>query len=197
MARSEVKTRVVGLLGGTGAGKSTAAQWLKEHGATVIDADDVSRGLMRKGEPGYKAVVEEFGPQILSSDGEIDRRGLGKIVFSDPAELERLEGAVHPLMAEQIREEIAASQTSLTVLDCAVLLRPVFRPMADEIWVVEAPEAVRAQRIMKRDGLSSIEALDRISAQNTPQELRGAADRIISNSGTADELYTQLENALR
>lgn len=192
-----MKKKVIGLLGGTGAGKSTAARWLEQHGVTVIDADDVSKELMQPEQPGFDAVVAEFGSGILSPDGTIDRRRLGRIVFSNPAQRERLERAVHPLMVQRITEKIAASDTAVTVLDCAVLLRPAFRPLVDEIWMISAPADTRMERIMKRDGLSSADALDRISAQNTDEELRNAASIVISNEGAAEDLYAKLESVLR
>lgn len=191
-----MKTRVIGLLGGTGSGKSTAARWLHRKGASVIDADEVSKDLMRKGEPGYDAVVGEFGPEILSEDGSIDRRSLGRVVFADAVQRQRLERVIHPLMAARIAEQIAASRTPITILDCAVLLRPAFRRLADEVWVVEAPAKLRAERIMQRDGLTGEEAADRLSAQNTQHEMHEAADRIIVNSGTADDLYAELQSIL-
>lgn len=192
-----MSTRVVGLLGGTGAGKSTAAAWLRGRGWNVIDADEISRKLSAPGEAGYKAVVAAFGDDVLDKAGRIDRRKLAHLVFSDPAMLEKLEGALHPLMAKRIGEQIAASPDVNTALDCAVLLKPAFRSLADEVWLFTAPAGERAARVMERDNLTRRAAAERIGAQLTEETMRQHADRIFDNSGTLEDLYRHLENAVQ
>lgn len=188
--------KVIGLLGGSGAGKSTAAEFLEQNGCVVIDADKVSRKVSRKGEDGYEAAVLAFGPQILDETGEIDRRALAGRVFSDPRELEKLEAALHPVMAREIERMIEESEAKTAVLDCAVLLKPAFRRMPDEIWYIAAPSEKRAERIMRRDRLSEEEALTRISAQLSETEMEREADRIIINEGSIEELHAKIAEAL-
>ena len=196
MAGSKVKHRVVGLLGGTGAGKSTAAAWLAESGCSVIDADRISREVMYPGTNGYAAVVDAFGREIVSSDGTIDRGRLAAIVFSDEVQLERLERIVHPLMREAIQRRIDEAESRVVVLDCAVLLRSTFRALVDEIWLMTASDDVRRARIMRRDGLTEEQATLRMQAQQSESEMAAAAQMILHNDAGTAELYSQLERAL-
>lgn len=196
MAGSEMKKRVIGLLGGTGSGKSTAASWLQDAGFPVIDADEVSRELTRQGRAGYTAVIRTFGPGILDDSGEIDRRKLASIVFSDETELRRLEEALHPLMRQDIKTLINEAAAQTVILDCAVLLRPAFRDLVDEVWMVDAPEKTRLARITKRDGITAGQAKERMDAQLPASAMRAEADRVITNDGPVQNLYGQLKEKL-
>ena len=183
--------RVIGLYGGSGAGKSQAAAWFARQGALVIDADAVSREVSAANGSAYPALRTAF-PDCFDSEGRLNRRALGDRVFADSAERSRLEQIVHPYMRQRIEQMMTEAAQDVIVLDCAILLHPTFRDLVDERWLITAPEAVRAARIESRDHLSAAQAAGRISAQSTDSELQKYADRIILNDGTPEELAERL-----
>lgn len=186
--------RVIGLYGGSGAGKSQAAAWLGAHGALVIDADQVSREVSAPGGAAYGELREAF-PESFLPDGTLDRRALGRRVFADEAERRRLENIVQPHMRRRMEQIIAQADAPLIVLDCAVLLNPFFRDLADKRWLVTAPEAVRKERIGSRDHLSAEQAQARLAAQESDAVLAQHADLVIVNDGTPAELAERLRDA--
>lgn len=188
-------SRVIGLYGGSGAGKSSAARWFKEHGALVIDADEVSREVSAPAGSASRELREAF-PDCFSPDGKLDRRALGARVFTDAAVRKQLEGIVHPHMRRRIEEILANAAEDLIVLDCAILLQPAFRDLADERWLVTAPASVRRTRIEQRDQLPRERAQERIDAQMPEEDLRREADRIIENSGSEMELFEKLAHEI-
>lgn len=185
--------RVIGLYGGSGAGKSSVARWLAGRGALVIDADAVSREVSAPGGSAYTELRQAFA-DCFTGDGVLNRRALGSRVFADEAERLRLEAIVHPHMRRRIEEMIAGAPGDLVVLDCAVLLRPAFRDLADELWLVRAPADERRRRIEARDHLRPAQARERLAAQETDADLARFADQIIENSGTQEQLAARLEH---
>lgn len=188
-----MRPRVIGLYGGSGAGKSSVARWLAGRGALIVDADEVSREVSA---PGGRACADlkEAYPDCFGPDGVLDRRKLGARVFADPEERQRLERIVHPYMRQRMAEMIEAAAQELIVIDCAILLAPAFRDLAGERWLVTAPASARRERIEKRDQLSSGQAGERIDAQEPDSELMPWADRVIVNDGTEQELFRKLEH---
>jgi dephospho-CoA kinase len=189
--------KTIGLTGGIGSGKSTAAVMLAELGAKVIDADRVGHQVYAPDTAGWHRVVEVFGQGIVASDGTIDRKRLGAIVFADRARLDQLNGIVHPLIADAIRDRIAehrrgGSETPI-VVEAAVLLEANWQTLVDEVWVVVAnPEAV-IDRISTQRGLGRDAIEARMSSQLSDTERRTRADIVIDNSGTHDSLRAHLE----
>ena len=177
---------IVGLTGGIGSGKSTVSRMLADRGAVIIDADRLAREAVAPGSPGLKAIVERFGEMYLTSEGELDRRKLGRTVFSDPKALAALNGIVHPEVARLQQQEYEAALSAgarLVVYDVPLLfengLDEVYRPV---IVVSVRPEVQRA-RIKARDGLSDDEIEDRIRAQLPLEQKVARADHIIDNNG--------------
>lgn len=187
--------RVIGLYGGSGAGKSSVARWLQDRGALVIDADMISREVSAPDGSAYPELRQAF-PDCFLPNGTLDRRKLGSRVFANAEERRRLERITHPHMRRRMQQILENSAQELAVLDCAVLLEPAFRDLATERWLVTAPAAVRRERIEHRDHLSAEMAAARLAAQTPEAELVRAADRVISNDGTESELTEQLEAAL-
>jgi len=187
--------RVVGLVGGIGAGKSEAARILSSMGAVVIDADAVGHVVYAPGTAGFDAVVDAFGREIVGAEGEIDRRKLGARVFADPGQLQRLDSIVHPLIRDEIQRRIAAERTrdvAALVVEAAILLEAGWRPIVDEVWaVVAAPETVR-RRLAAGRGLSAADVDARAARQMSDGERRAAADVVIENDGDRDELRRRL-----
>ncbi|WP_315583459.1 dephospho-CoA kinase [Actinomyces viscosus] len=183
----------MGLTGGIGAGKSTVAALLAEHGAVVTSADDVSRDVVNPGSDGLAAVVAEFGDEILTSDGSLDRRALGRVVFSDELRLARLEEILLPLIAAEAwarMETVPAGQVA--VYDVPLLVEGQMQDLFDLVVVVEADLELRLERLAER-GMERDEALARIASQATDEQRRAVADVVLTNSGAIDELKAEVD----
>ena len=183
----------VGLTGGIGAGKSTVAALLEEHGAAVTSADEVSRDVVSPGSAGLAAVVAEFGEDILASDGSLDRSALGRVVFSDDLRRARLEEILLPLIAAEAwarMETVPAGQVA--VYDVPLLVEGQMQDLFDLVVVVEADLELRLERLAER-GMGREEALARIASQATDEERRVVADVVLSNSGSTDELRRDVD----
>jgi dephospho-CoA kinase len=191
---------VIGLTGGIGSGKSTVATMLAELGARVIDADKVGHDVYLPGTDGFRRVVDAFGPEIVASDGTIDRRRLGARVFGDPDELARLNRLVHPLIGEEIRRRMQAAFADgdgrPIVVEAAIMLEAGWR-FFDRIWVVVVSREVAVARVAASRGLSRADVEQRIDAQISNAERRRVADVVIENDGTLAELRAQVEAAWR
>jgi dephospho-CoA kinase len=183
---------MVGLTGGVGAGKSAVAALLAEHGAVIIDADQIAREVVEPGTPGSQAVVARFGPGVLAAEGTLDRAGLAAIVFADPAALADLNAIVHPLVRRRTDElKVAAPAGAIVVNEVPLLAEGTYKDTFDLIVVVEAAMAIRLQRLAQR-GLPADQARARIAAQATDEQRRAIADRVIVNDGTRDELAAEV-----
>lgn len=194
---------VIGLTGGLGSGKSTVASLLEQKGAKVVNADLVGHEIYRAGTEGWRRIADAFGREVLGPDGEVDRRKLSQIVFSDPQALRRLNSITHPLIKTAIEDRLAemrASGTAVAVLEAALLIEAKWMDAADEIWVVTAPRDTALDRVAARSGLSRQEAEARLSRQLSDEERAIHAHVIIDNGGSLeglkrrlDELWTQVE----
>ena len=184
----------VGLTGGIGAGKSAVARTLAEHGAVVIDADQLAREVVEPGTPGLAQVVVEFGEEILQADGSLDRERLGAIVFSDPERLQRLNAIVHPLVRERTAALIgAAPADAVVVQDIPLLVENGLAPMFALVIVVESPEQLRVERLMRDRGMSAEQVRDRLAAQASDEERRAVADVVIVNDGDLADLAAKVD----
>jgi dephospho-CoA kinase len=182
----------VGLSGGIGSGKSTVARALSRRGAIVIDADAIAREVVEPGEPGLAAVVERFGPEVLDGDGRLDRPKLAALVFDDAAARAGLNAIVHPLVAAETARRIAAAPSDAVVVIDVPLLVEAARSGYDAVVIVEAPEAVRLERLVGR-GMSPDDARRRMAAQAGDAERRKVADVILDNSGSEEDLERQID----
>lgn len=184
----------VGLSGGVGSGKSTVARLLAEHGAVVVDADSIAREVVEPGTPGFDAVVARFGDGIVA-DGRLDRAALARIVFSDDEARADLNAIVHPLVRRR-SEELAADapRDAVVVYDIPLLVESGHRGDYDAVVIVLASEQVRLARLAGR-GMDEADARSRIAAQASDEQRVAAADVLIHNDGTLDELTDQV-NAL-
>ncbi len=193
----------IGLTGGIGSGKSTVAGILKDLGAELVDADRVGWQVYRSGTAGtggYRAVVDEFGEGVVGPDGEIDREKLGSIVFGDPARMEALTGIVWPLIASEIADcisEETARDTSILVVEAAVLFEARWEHLFDEIWVVTARKDAAVERLMIRDGVAAESVRARMAAQLSDEERVRRADVVIDNGGDLTDLRSAVENVWR
>ncbi|NDR54060.1 MULTISPECIES: dephospho-CoA kinase [unclassified Actinomyces] len=178
----------MGLTGGIGAGKSEVARLLSAHGARVVSADAISREVVEPGTEGLAAVVAEFGQQLLTADGALDRRALGRLVFADPLRRARLEEIILPLVAAEAWSRLAAVPAGqVAVYDVPLLVEGQMEGMFDVVVVVETELETRLERLGRR-GLEREQALARIAAQATDAERRAVADVVVPNSGSLEEL---------
>lgn len=189
----------IGLTGGIGTGKTTVARILEELGAHVIHADAVGHQVYEPGTAGWQQVVADFGDDVVASDGRIDRKKLGQIVFSDPAALTQLNAIVHPLIRDEVRRRIDARRAEgfvmPIVVEAAILLEARWTAIVDVVWVVAAPLDAVVGRISVERGLSSDDIRARVAAQLDDAERRRFADVVIENTGSPAELRQQVEGA--
>lgn len=186
----------VGLTGGIGSGKSTVSRRLSEHGALVIDADRIAREVVEPGTSGLAAVVAEFGEEVLAPDGSLDRPRLGEIVFADAARLAALNAIVHPRVAERSEELMRRARDQgvpVVVYDVPLLVENGLGPMYDLVVVVDVPEQVQVERVVGDRGMPEEQVRARIAAQAARQERLAAADLVVDNSGTPEELEARVD----
>jgi dephospho-CoA kinase len=191
---------VIGLTGGIASGKSTVAEWFKEWGALVIDADRLGHRVYEPGTPGFEAVVNEFGHEIVALDGTINRQVLGGKVFGDPEQMQRLNEIVWPHIRELAEEEIAECRrrrVELVVLEAAVLVEAGWVDLVDEVWVVSTRPAIARERLMARNRLSEAQAQARIDSQISNREREAVADVKIDNSGAMERFEKRVRTLWR
>ncbi|MDZ4717242.1 MAG: dephospho-CoA kinase [Roseiflexaceae bacterium] len=192
---------LIGLTGNIACGKSTVIAMLRELGAQVIDADAVTHALQQPGQDVYRQIVAAFGTQILvSPNGPINRPVLGAIVFSDPAQLKRLEQIVHPAVHAYIYQWLdvvatASDQPGVAVIDAIKLLEGGWKQVCDSIWVVTCPPEQQLMRLITTRGMEESEARRRITAQPAQSEKIAQADVLIDNSGSLVETQQQVRAA--
>ena len=184
----------IGLTGGIGSGKSTAAARFAELGALVIDADALAREVVEPGTDGLAAVVAEFGEQVLDADGRLDRPALARLVFGDEAARGRLNAIVHPRVRARAAGLIAAAPPGTVVVqDVPLLVETEQAGAYDLVVVVEAPEERRVQRLAADRGMSAEEARARMASQATDEQRRAVADVVLLNDGTPDDLRAKVD----
>jgi dephospho-CoA kinase len=185
---------VVGLTGGIASGKSSVATLLADRGAVIIDADVLARDVVAAGAPLLAEVARRFGPGILADDSSLDRAALGRIVFADPVARQDLEALIHPAVRRRAAElESAAAPGSVVVHVIPLLVETGQTDRFDLVVVVDADSSTQLARIRARDALDDASAKARIAAQATRETRLAAADVVIDNTGTPDELDHQVD----
>ncbi|KTD85688.1 dephospho-CoA kinase [Paenibacillus etheri] len=178
---------IIGLTGGIASGKSTVSALLVSKGARLVDADVIAREVMLPGHEVLAAAVKQFGSEILSPDGTLNRGKLGDIVFQDPAALQALNNLTHPAIRREIKERMNSMEEEdpkkLIIVDIPLLFESGLENMFREILVVYVPREVQIARLMERNGLSLEQAEARLHAQMDIEAKRNKADYIIDNSG--------------
>ena len=184
----------IGLTGGIASGKSLVATRLEELGAVLVDADAIAREVVEPGTPGLAAVVEAFGRDILDGEGRLDRPRLGTIVFQEPERRAELNGIVHPLVRERAAAVIAAAPgDAVVVQDIPLLVETGQQKNFHLVLVVDAPEDVRLQRMTGHRGMTEADARSRMAAQASRQDRLAAADVVLPNAGTREELLALVD----
>lgn len=179
----------MGLTGGIGSGKSEVARLLTGHGAVVIDADQIAREVVEPGMPALDEIVAEFGTDVLTTEGTLDRPRLGEIVFADDDRLARLNQIVHPRVGKRTTELMErAPADAVVVYDVPLLVESELQAMYDVVVVVDIPERTQVERVRTNRDMPEEQARSRIRAQATREQRRAVADIVIDNSGSREEL---------
>lgn len=188
---------LVALTGGIASGKSTIARRLAEHGAVVVDADQLVRDVQQPGSPVLAAIAAEFGAAVLRPDGSLDRAALGALVFGDQAAIARLNAIVHPAVraesARRFAEAFAADPSAVVVYDVPLLVEARVDDPWELVVVAHAPAEVRARRLVELRGLSAAEAAARIGSQVSDDVRLAIADVVIDTAGTLEHTRQQVD----
>lgn len=183
---------IIGLTGGIGSGKSEVSRRFQSLGIVVVDADEVARLVVEPGQAALADIATHFGSHIVSVDGRLNRALLRKIIFSQPEEKRWLEALLHPLINQEIRQQLADATSPYTMLSSPLLLETRQHELVDRILVIDASEALQVARAGSRDGNSS-EQIKAIMATQLSREARNSlADDIIHNHGDLLELDEQV-----
>lgn len=188
--------KVIGLTGGIACGKSSVGAILRKLGVKVIDADEIAHRIYLPGTSGFTEVIREFGSDILDTDGQINRKRLGEIVFQSPKARAKLEEITHPAIIQEVNDLIRAAKSEncpLLVVEVPLLFEAGLEEMFDYIWVVSARPDVQLKRLMQRNHLTPEQATARLSAQLPLSKKEGKADVIVYNN---NELY-HLEDEIK
>ena len=183
---------VVGLTGGIGSGKSTVSAMLAERGAVVVDTDLVARQVVAPGGPAHDALVERFGPELAA-----DRQALAGVVFSDPAALADLNAIVHPAVRMEVGrrlEELRARGTDVVILAVPLLVETGGAYDVAGVVVVDCPEEVAVRRLVEHRGMEEVDVRRRMASQASREQRTAAADVVIHNEGTLEELAAQVDD---
>jgi dephospho-CoA kinase len=188
----------IAVAGGIGAGKSEVSARLNALGWLVVDADVIARRITTSGEPAWCALRDAFGDAVLDADGEIDRVFLADVVFHDPFALARLNRITHGPIGVEMLRQLDESEGPV-----AFVVIPLFRPehrellSLDAVWAVLVESETALERLRSQRGFTELDARARLAAQMTNEERSAIVDRVIWNEGTLEELYRQIDDALR
>lgn len=182
----------VGLTGGIGSGKSTVCNRFASLGVPIIDADRIAHRATRSGGRAYEKVRDLFGPGAVGPDGELRRELMRDRVFQDPDLRRQLEDIIHPIVFEEMRREVGTVHAPYCIVCIPLILETRYRGFVDRLLVVDAPERLQVERVMRRDGVDA-ESVERIMKNQYPRETRlAAADDLIQNDRDEDYLGEQV-----
>jgi dephospho-CoA kinase len=201
MTTKSTRKPVIGLVGGIGAGKSSVATALARHGGKVVAGDPLGHEALEQKEI-LDRIADAFARRdILTKEGKVDRKKLGKVVFPSPVERSRLEHLVHPYIEERIREEIEKVQADPTarfvVLDAAVMLEAGWDDECDKLIFVDAPRPARLARVMSQRGWTDTELANREAVQMPAEKKKERADAVIDNGGQPEETSAQVDELVK
>jgi dephospho-CoA kinase len=178
--------KVIGLTGGIASGKSMVASRLMQLGARIIDADLIARQLTEPGSEVLREISRMFGSQYLDEQGNLRRKALGNLIFSDPVQRERLDRLMQPRIREEISRQLIQAElegAAVLVLVAPLLLEAGLEDLVDEVWVVALDRENQKKRLMQRDNLTEEQAEGRLASQSSLAEKLGKATRVIDNRG--------------
>ena len=190
---------IIGITGGIACGKSMVSFELSKYGSKIISADNIAHWQMEPGGEIYESYVRHFGEEILTEDGQLDRKKIGSIVFNDKSELNWINEITHPIILKYIRERLVRYQNKgipLVVLDVPLLYEVGWDKECDEVWVVYLKQGRQLQRLMERNNLTTEEAEARIKVQMSNKEKRLRADKVIDNNGYRKATRRQIQRLI-
>lgn len=190
---------MVGLTGGIGTGKSTALNEFSRMGARTLSLDRLARDLARRGSSGFLKVVRAFGPKVVGEGGELDRRELGRRVFSNRTERRRLERLLHPMILREMRRwmEKGKKTRGLSVVDVPLLFEKKLERHFDATFLVAAEKKAQMKRVVQRDGLTPAQARRRLEAQMPQKAKARLADVVVDNNGSKKSFKSALRTYYR
>jgi len=190
--------KVIGLTGNIACGKSSVASMFEEHGARVIDLDDIARKVVEPHEPAWNEIVDAFGRDILNPNDTINRKALGNIIFNDVLKRKKLNDITHPKIIDSAREAVEKyrnENVEVVIIEAALIVeKGGINNLLDKLIVVTSDQESQIKRLLERNELSREEALSRINSQMPGSEKVKYADYIIDNSGTQEETQKQVNN---
>lgn len=188
---------LVGLTGSIATGKSTVSEMFRRKGAEIIDADHIAREVVEPGTEGLARIVREFGHGMLDEEGKLNRERLGARIFQNPAEREKLNRLLHPLIVDSMRDKTEKikkeKDPDLLIWDVPLLIEGNLTQWVEAVILVYTPKEIQLERLMKRNALSKEEAEKRILAQMDIEEKKKYADYMIDNRGTLSETERQVD----
>lgn len=184
---------VIGLTGGIGSGKSTVAELFKKKGVTIIDTDQLARDAIQTNQSAFKKIIEKFGSAILLKDNTLNRAELRKIVFKNPEKRLWLEQLLHPLIRAEMQRQIESATSNYCIAVIPLLIETMPNPLINRILVVDTSETQQLQRAGMRDQLSEADIAAIIKSQVSREKRLAAAEDVIHNNGTVEELMPQVE----
>lgn len=190
---------LIGLTGGIATGKSAATRMLAQRGATTFSADEAARAVLVRNGPALHRIVQEFGPEMLTPLGDLDRARLGRTVFADSEARQKLEQILHPLIRSLLRTQIEAAQrdlgpNALIIVEIPLLYEGGLETWFDQVIVLTAPESIQIDRLRLRNGLDAAEADRRIAAQWPLKRKVARADHVLVNDGSLSQLEAAIKN---
>lgn len=181
MTSCATKPWILGLTGGIGSGKSAAAQSFVELGVHLVDADNAARWVVEPGRPALAQITGHFGAQVLQADGTLNRSALRELIFKDPQQRTWLEGLLHPLIREEIRQYLARAESPYAILVSPLLLETSQHQTVQRVLVIDVPEAVQIERTMLRDKTNEEQVRAILKVQASRAERLSRADDVIVN----------------
>ena len=190
--------KIIGITGGIASGKSTVTNFLRQKGFQVVDADALVHQLQKPGGRLYQVLVQHFGQDIVSENGELNRPLLASLIFSNTEEREwskQIQGEIIREELARLRDQLAQTE-EIFFMDIPLLFEQDYSAWFDETWLVYVEPDVQMERLMKRDQLSKDLAISRLSAQWPLEEKKGLASQVIDNNGSQDQLLAQVNSLL-
>ena len=187
------KPWILGLTGGIGSGKSAAAQCFAELGIHLVDADNAARWVVEPGRPALAQIAEHFGAGVLQTDGTLNRAALRELIFKDPQQRVWLEGLLHPLIREEIKQYLARAQSPYAILVSPLLMETSQHLMVQRVLVIDVPEAVQVERTVLRDKTNEAQVRAILKAQASREERLSRADDVIVNDRDPAWLKSEVE----